>query len=376
LPGRNMIMPQIAPDKALQPRAAIGNVAIRNARRYFGSVRALDGVSLDVKAGEFVALLGPSGSGKTTLLMTVAGFEIPDAGTIHVDGIDITEREPSQRNLGMVFQRYALFPHLSVGDNIAFPLRMRGVALEERKRRVEAALETVGLAGYATRLPSQLSGGQQQRVALARAIVFEPPVLLMDEPLSALDKNLRERMRLEIKRLQQQLGITVLFVTHDQEEALVMADRIAVMDHGRLIQEGTPRELYTDPKNAFVAAFLGETNFLSGTVVETQEQSTLFRVDNGAIVHGRLVQPSSGRARLSVRPEHIVISDVPIGAAALKATLRDVIFAGPSLIVLADIEGSEPLNIRVSARDSLAGKGPGDEVFLSWRASDAPIFPA
>ncbi len=249
-------------------------------------MKALDGVTLDVAAGEFIALLGPSGSGKTTLLMTIAGFEMPSEGYVRVDGRDVTHLPPNQRNLGMVFQRYALFPHMNVRDNIGFPLRMRGLGEAERRKRAETALATVGLEGYGDRFPAQLSGGQQQRIALARAIVYEPPVLLMDEPLSALDKNLRERMRLEIKRLQKQLGITVVFVTHDQEEALVMADRIAVLDHGQLVQEGPPQALYDRPANAFVAGFLGETNFLPGVVGGTEPDGRL-RLANGALMAGR-----------------------------------------------------------------------------------------
>jgi ABC-type Fe3+/spermidine/putrescine transport system ATPase subunit len=276
----------------------------------------------------------------------------------------------------MVFQRYALFPHMSVRDNIGFPLRMRGVGLRERSDKAEAALVTVGLEGYGDRMPSQLSGGQQQRVALARAIVYEPPVLLMDEPLSALDKNLRERMRLEIKRLQKQLGITVIFVTHDQEEALVMADRIAVMEQGKLVQQGSPRELYEKPKNAFVAGFLGETNFMSGECETSSTGDAVIRLPNGARVNGRGGSIMSGQAKLSIRPEHIILShDKPVGA-ALEAKLMDIIFAGASTIVIADAGLAEPVNIRIGSPEILSGKNAGDNIWLSWRSNDACVFTA
>jgi spermidine/putrescine ABC transporter ATP-binding subunit len=353
-----------------------GAVLVEGAKRHFGAVKALDGVSIDVAAGEFLALLGPSGSGKTTLLMTIAGFEMPDEGRIVVDGKDVTALAPNARNLGMVFQRYALFPHMNVLDNICFPLRMRGVAENERRNRAEAALFTVGLEGYSERLPSQLSGGQQQRVALARAIVYEPPVLLMDEPLSALDKNLRERMRLEIKRLQKQLGITVIFVTHDQEEALVMADRIAVMDEGRLVQEGAPRALYERPANAFVAGFLGETNFIDGTIEGQEGEAGLIRLSNGALVSGRAAAELSGAARLSVRPEYITVHTRKPDGVCMEVRLQEVIFAGASTIVLADAGLAEPVNIRIASSAALDGRLPGDPIWLTWRSDEACLFAA
>ncbi|MGL5448007.1 MAG: ABC transporter ATP-binding protein [Rhabdaerophilum sp.] len=353
-----------------------GAVSVEGAKRHFGTVKALDGVSIEVAAGEFLALLGPSGSGKTTLLMTIAGFEMPDQGRIIVDGRDVTGFAPNARNLGMVFQRYALFPHMNVRDNIGFPLRMRGIAESERRNRAETALATVGLEGYGDRLPAQLSGGQQQRVALARAIVYEPPVLLMDEPLSALDKNLRERMRLEIKRLQKQLGITVIFVTHDQEEALVMADRIAVMDQGKLVQEGAPRALYERPSNAFVAGFLGETNFVDGSIEGRDGENGLIRLTNGALVAGRAPSGLAGKAKISVRPEYIAVHTRKPEGIAMEVRLQEVIFAGASTIVLADAGLAEPLNIRITSSAALDGRLPGDPLWLTWRAEDACLFAA
>ncbi len=355
-----------------------GSVRIEGARKVYGSVRALDDVSLEVAPGEFLALLGPSGSGKTTLLMTVAGFEVPDAGMITVDGRDVTTVPPNRRDLGMVFQRYALFPHMSLRDNVGFPLRMRGVATDERAARADRVLGVVGLEGYGDRLPSQLSGGQQQRVALARAIVYEPPVLLMDEPLSALDKNLREQMRLEIKHLQKRLGVTVIFVTHDQEEALVMADRIAVLDKGRLVQIGAPRELYEKPCNPFVAGFLGETNFLTGTVAGRDAAGApALALQNGASVAGSPAVPldEGARALLSIRPEQITLQAGPAAAGALGGRVAEVIYAGASTIYLVDVGTGAPLNVRrpSGAEETL---GEGTPVRVTWRASDARIFPA
>ena len=229
---------------------------------------ALDGVDLMVEPGELLTILGPSGSGKTTLLKVIAGFEIPESGAILLKGDDITLTPPARRDVGMVFQNYALFPHMNVWGNVAFPLEMRGRPKPEIDARVRDALALVDLAGYEDRLPRQLSGGQQQRVALARAIVFEPLLLLLDEPFGALDRKLRETMQLEVRRLQKRLAITAIFITHDQEEALVLSDRIAIMNRGRLEQIGPPAEIYNRPSNAFVADFVGESNIFHGTLTE------------------------------------------------------------------------------------------------------------
>src|SRR5215216_3040300 len=250
---------------------AIGELGARvifdQIEKRYGSVIAVDGVSLDIAPGEFLTLLGPSGSGKTTTLMMLAGFEIPTAGEIFVDEDPIASVPPYRRNIGMVFQNYALFPHMTVGENIAFPLQMRKMSRAEITRQTTAVLALVGLPRYEGRYTRQLSGGQQQRVAVARALVFNPRVLLMDEPLGALDKQLRESLQLELKRLHERLGVTIIYVTHDQGEALVMSDRIAVLHRGRIEQIGLPTELYERPATRFVAAFLGESNFLAGRVV-------------------------------------------------------------------------------------------------------------
>jgi putative spermidine/putrescine transport system ATP-binding protein len=287
--------------------AARPALAIRGLRRRFGDVMAVDGVDLDVAKGEFITLLGPSGSGKTTTLRVVAGFLAADEGSIEIDGQEMRNVPPYKRDVGMVFQNYALFPHMTAAQNVAFPLQMRGVSRTEQRERIAEALEMVKLPKHGERYPRQLSGGQQQRVALARAIVFRPRLLLMDEPLGALDKKLREALQLEIMRISRQLGSTVIYVTHDQEEALVMSDRIAIFDQGRIQQLGSGEDLYERPRSTFVADFVGESNLLRGR---------LEREDGAAwLVHGTWrwrVDPAlaeaqgvgeDGPAALVVRPE-------------------------------------------------------------------------
>lgn len=265
-------------------------ISLRNLRRSFGEVKAVDGVNLDIADGEFFAMLGPSGSGKTTVLRLIAGFEIPDSGEIEIDGINVSNVPPFNRDVNTVFQDYALFPHMSVQKNVEYGLRVKGVKKEEREARARKALEKVKLAGFENRKPSQLSGGQRQRVALARAIVNEPKVLLLDEPLGALDLKLRHEMQKELKDLQQSLGITFIFVTHDQEEALTMADRIAVFNEGNIVQVGTPRQVYEEPANEFVAGFVGISNLVhrDGKVLSIRPEKihlgiSLDRVASGSI---------------------------------------------------------------------------------------------
>ena len=265
-------------------------ISLRNLRRSFGEVKAVDGVNLDIADGEFFAMLGPSGSGKTTVLRLIAGFEIPDSGEIEIDGINVSNVPPFNRDVNTVFQDYALFPHMSVQKNVEYGLRVKGVKKEEREARARKALEKVKLAGFENRKPSQLSGGQRQRVALARAIVNEPKVLLLDEPLGALDLKLRHEMQKELKDLQQSLGITFIFVTHDQEEALTMADRIAVFNEGNIVQVGTPRQVYEEPANEFVAGFVGISNLVhrDGKVLSIRPEkihlgTSLDRVTSGSI---------------------------------------------------------------------------------------------
>jgi putative spermidine/putrescine transport system ATP-binding protein/mannopine transport system ATP-binding protein len=354
-------------------------VEVVDLAKHFGSVAAVDGVSMQIGASEFVALLGPSGSGKTTILNIIAGFEQPDSGDVLIDGAPVTGIPANRRNLGMVFQRYALFPHMSVAENIAFPLRMRGAPRAECARRVKELLETVKLTGYNNRRPSQLSGGQQQRVAFARAVAHRPQALLMDEPLAALDKKLREQMQLEVKHLQRQLGITVVFVTHDQTEALTMADRVAVLNEGKLEQVGTPEELYERPKSRFVADFIGETNFVQGRFAGMADGLGVLDAA-GRVFSGELVGESPARdapACLAVRPEKIRIAAAPpAGATGLSGRVQDAVYAGSTVAYLVHVAPAQSFMVRQPA-PGLQGHRwrTGDPVSLEWAPSDARIYP-
>jgi putative spermidine/putrescine transport system ATP-binding protein len=309
-----------------------------------GKVLAVDQVTLDIAAGEFFSLLGPSGCGKTTSLRMIAGFEHPDSGRVHVGGQDITDVPVHRRDMGMVFQSYALFPHRTVAENVAFGLRMREVAKPEIARRVAASLAQVALTGLEDRRPGQLSGGQQQRVALARALVIEPRVLLCDEPLGALDRKLRQQMQFELKELQRRLGVTLVFVTHDQEEALAMSDRIAVMNSGRIEQVGSPTEIYERPRTRFVADFIGEINLLE----------------------------EGGRAR-ALRPEKIRL--VAAAEARLAGVIETANFLGGATLYRVRVDGRTLL-----AREAHAGerspRGPGDPVGLLWNDADTVTLEA
>ena len=301
-------------------------IEARNAVKAFGQgdhvVRALDNVSIQIRQGEFFTLLGPSGCGKTTLLRLIAGFELPTSGQIMLDGDDITELPPNQRPVNTVFQSYALFPHLTVAENVGFGLLMQGRPKKEIAATVDRMLALVKLDALASRKTSQLSGGQQQRVALARALAPQPKVLLLDEPLSALDLKLRKEMQVELKRLQTETGITFVFVTHDQEEALTMSDRIGVMNAGRLQQVGSPRDIYTRPVNRFVASFIGETNFLAATA------STIgLQLACGAMVEAPEPLTSKGEVTVAVRPEQVRLCD-PADTSAIAATLAGMVYFG------------------------------------------------
>jgi spermidine/putrescine transport system ATP-binding protein len=288
-------------------------IEAREITKRFGSMVALDRVSLRVEAGEFLTLLGPSGCGKTTLLRILAGFETPDSGTAHLDGRDVTALPPYRRNLNQVFQSYALFPHLTVKENIGFGLRMRGVKGREKEARIAEAVRITSLAGLQARRPHQLSGGQRQRVALARALVCQPKVLLLDEPLSALDAKLRRAMQLELKRLHRQLGITFIFVTHDQHEAITMSDRIALMNQGRIVQLGTPETIYREPATAFAADFIGQANVLPVTVVARDAHAVWVRTAEGLelALDREALALGATTARIAVRPERISLSREP-----------------------------------------------------------------
>lgn len=314
----------------------------------FGQVVALDGVSLGIASGELLTILGPSGSGKTTLLKVVAGFETPDAGTVRLDGTDITAIPPARRDIGMVFQNYALFPHLTVERNVAFPLEMRNVARPEIERRVGDALGLVELQGYGKRLPRQLSGGQQQRVALARAIVFNPRLLLLDEPFGALDRKLRETMQLEVRRLQRRLGLTTIFITHDQEEALVLSDRIAVMNKGAIQQVASTTEIYERPANDFVADFVGESNIFHGTVTEVGSV-TLESGRRLLIAHGA---PVGTRVGVLMRPERF-----GQGVNTFNGAVKEAVYLGSSLKLRLACDDGLELVVRQPVRGPLPATG-------------------
>jgi mannopine transport system ATP-binding protein len=353
-------------------------VSIASVSKLYGEVRAVDDVSLEVAAGEFLSLLGPSGSGKTTLLMMVAGFETPSGGTIRVGSRDLTYVAPNERGVGMVFQKYALFPHMTVAQNIAFPLKMRKLPKADIARKVAEALALVRLDDYGGRLPSQLSGGQQQRIALARAIVFEPPVLLMDEPLGALDKKLREQLQIEIKRLQQRLGVTVIYVTHDQEEALTMSDRVAVMSAGRLEQIGSPTDLYQSPASAFVADFIGKMNFLDGTWSGVGRTGVV-QVGGAGTLAARLAdtdQPTTRKdVRIAVRPERLRIAPARRGDGhALAGEIENVIFAGSYRVFLVRVADSL-VHVQLPAGEGLQFN-ERDAVELTCDIDAVHLFPA
>ena len=314
----------------------------------FGEVVALDGVSLHIASGELLTILGPSGSGKTTLLKVVAGFETPDAGTVRVDGTDITAMAPARRDIGMVFQNYALFPHLTVERNVAFPLEMRNLGRPEIERRVAEALGLVELQGYGKRLPRQLSGGQQQRVALARAIVFNPRLLLLDEPFGALDRKLRETMQLEVRRLQRRLGLTTIFITHDQEEALVLSDRIAVMNRGAIQQVASTTEIYERPANDFVADFVGESNIFHGTVTEVGSV-TLESGRRLLIAHSA---PVGTRVGVLMRPERF-----GQGVNSFNGEVKEAVYLGSSLKLRLACDDGLELIVRQPVRGPLPPTG-------------------
>ncbi len=350
-------------------------IKIRDLTKRYGSVHALNSVDLDVHSGEFLTLLGPSGSGKTTLLMAIAGFNRPDSGSIQFGDKEMILTPPHKRDVGMVFQSYALFPHMNVADNIGFPLKLRGVSATERAMRVDEAMETVQLSGFGGRDIDQLSGGQRQRVALARAFVFGPRILLMDEPLSALDKKLRERMQIELKHLHRKLGVTTVYVTHDQREALTMSDRIAVINDGGLVQLDKPEVIYNRPANAFVADFIGESTMLP-----------LTRAASGALAFrdqkvGDVGADAGGDWTLVVRPERLFFTGA--GAATddktivLTGTLRETVFQGESEMALVALDDATELAVRfgTGATANSSGSSVGEQVSIGLDRKDVIIIP-
>ncbi len=343
-------------------------------RKRYDSLVAVDDLDLALEAGEFLTLLGPSGSGKTTTLMMVAGLQQPDAGHITLNGVSVANLPPYRRDIGMVFQNYALFPHMTVRRNVAFPLEMRGTQAAEIARLVDEALALVKLPDHGGRLPKQLSGGQQQRVALARAMVYRPALLLMDEPLGALDRKLREQLQLEIKRVHRERGISVLYVTHDQEEALTMSDRIAVFNKGRIEQIGTPEELYDQPATRFVASFIGDTNLVEGRVLGVAGGICEIETAAGRVAASARTLLSAGAAvSVAVRPERVFLAPVEAAGVGLEGVIVEQVFLGTSrkyVVRLAD--GTEIVVLRPISDPPFAQAAP--TVRVSWATDKATAF--
>ncbi len=353
----------------------MATVDLIDVRKSFGAVEAVAGVSLRIAQGEFVAILGPSGCGKTTTLNLLAGFALPTSGEILIDQVSVARVPPHKRNIGVVFQSYALFPHLTVFDNVAFGLRMRKVAAADIATRVRRALDIVQLGPLEERHTKQLSGGQQQRVALARALVIEPALLLLDEPLSNLDASLREQMRFEIREIQKRVDITTVFVTHDQSEAMAAADRLVIMNKGRVLQAGTVREIYGAPADPFVASFIGQANVISGRAVTMNGSRVQIELPNGDLVIGARppgLQDNSS-AVIILRPEDLVISAEQLpGQNALSGTIKRVSFLGSTVNVGVQVAGQV---ISVLAPRDQVLPAEGQAVFVTWKETAAMVFP-
>ena len=348
-------------------------ISIGDVTKTYGRTAALDNVNLEIASGEFITLLGPSGSGKTTLLMVLAGFIRPNSGQIRFGEREVTLLPPHKRDVGMVFQNYALFPHMTVARNLAYPLKLRGIARAEVEERVARALDMVQLVGFGERQVDQLSGGQRQRVALARAIIFEPRILLMDEPLSALDKKLREQMQIEVRHLHQRLGMTTVYVTHDQREALTMSDRIAVINHGRLRQIDKPQDLYERPNNRFIAEFIGESHFLP------------VEVRGGAAYLGeralRLAEPPRHQAPaqfLVLRPEKLKIVEATDAADlnVFSGQVKEFVYQGESSLLYVALADGQPIAIRQPAGNAQRAPLPGSPITLGLAPADTIIVPS
>jgi len=348
----------------------MARLELQGLSKTYGDFHAVAGIDLDIAQGELLVLLGPSGCGKTTTLRMIAGFIVPTAGTIRLGGKDITRQPPWKRNTGLVFQSYALFPHLTAAENVAFGLKMRGLRETDIGPKVTEALRLVRLEGLSQRLPRELSGGQQQRVALARALVIEPQILLIDEPLSNLDAKLRAEVRVEIRDLQRKLGITTLMVTHDQEEAMTMADRLVVMSRGMVQQIGTQRELYERPANAFVAGFLGRTNFVRGRI----EAPGVFRSDSGLTI--RCGQGATGDVRtLALRPERVSISAEPNGADnSFPGTVEFASYLGGMLEYHVRLTSADRFLVQTPNTEGGTAHGVGDRVHLQWPAQASLVL--
>ncbi len=350
-------------------------------KSYDGETLVVKDLNLSVAKGEFLTMLGPSGSGKTTCLMMLAGFETATNGEILLDGRPINSVPPHKRGIGMVFQNYALFPHMTVGENLSFPLEVRGLGKSEREKKIKRALDMVQMGAFASRRPAQLSGGQQQRIALARALVFEPELVLMDEPLGALDKQLREHMQFEITNLAHSLGITTVYVTHDQTEALTMSDNVAVFEDGRIQQLDPPDVLYEEPRNSFVAQFIGENNTLDGVVKEIKGESCLVQLDGGAVIDAKPVNVSKvgERTRVSIRPERVEANKDRLDSDAhlIDAEVLEFIYMGDVFRTRLKVAGNENFIMKTRNAPDQMRHSKGDRIQIGWlpkdcRALDCP----
>ncbi|MEM7731764.1 MAG: ABC transporter ATP-binding protein [Pseudomonadota bacterium] len=349
-------------------------------KSYDGETLVVKDLNLEMPKGEFLTMLGPSGSGKTTCLMMLAGFETATHGKILLDGVSINNIPPHKRGIGMVFQNYALFPHMTIAENLSFPLEVRKIGKSEREAKIMRALDMVEMGAFGGRRPAQLSGGQQQRIALARALVFEPELVLMDEPLGALDKQMREKMQFEITNLAHSLGITTVYVTHDQTEALTMSDRVAVFDDGRIQQIAPPDELYESPQNSFVAQFIGENNTLGGTVKDIKNDIALVQLDNGDLIDAKPVNVTQAgeRTTISIRPERVELNRERLGpdAHTLKAEVAEFIYMGDVFRTRLKVAGSEDFIIKTRNSADQQRLQPGAEVEIGWLPEDCRALDA
>ncbi len=344
-------------------------------KSYDGETLVVKDLNLQLAKGEFLTMLGPSGSGKTTCLMMLAGFETATHGEIRLDGKPINQVPPHKRGIGMVFQNYALFPHMTVGENLSFPLEVRGMGKSEREEKIKRALDMVQMGAFANRRPAQMSGGQQQRIALARALVFDPKLVLMDEPLGALDKQLREHMQFEIKHLHESLGITVVYVTHDQGEALTMSDRVAVFNDGRIQQLAPPAELYERPDNSFVAGFIGENNKLPGVIEALDGNRAVVRLENGEVIDATAVNVTQKgeKTLVSIRPERVEFKPelIPEGSHTIDAQVLEVIYMGDILRARLHVAGHDEFVMKYRNTIDQTRLTPGQHIRIGWNPLDA-----
>ncbi len=349
-------------------------------KSYDGETLVVKDLNLSLPKGEFLTMLGPSGSGKTTCLMMLAGFETATHGEIRLDGKEINNIPPHKRGIGMVFQNYALFPHMTIAENLSFPLEVRKIGKSDREAKVKRALDMVEMGAFGGRRPAQLSGGQQQRIALARALVFEPELVLMDEPLGALDKQLREKMQFEITNLAHSLGITTVYVTHDQTEALTMSDRVAVFDDGRIQQIAPPDQLYEEPDNSFVAQFIGENNTLMGTVKEIKGDQALVELDDGEVIDCKPVNVSQvgERTRVSIRPERVEFNKDRLqqGAHTLKAEVLEFIYMGDIFRTRLRVAGNDEFIVKTRNAPDQVRLEPGTQIDIGWLPQDCRALEA